>query len=146
MVVLIIGILAAVAVPQYKMAVMKSRVQSLYPIIATLRSAEEAYYLANGQYTEDYDALDISLPCKSTAHTGIVSCGKDVVIDLFEGTSPVIIAHYCPELDVSTDAGYGACISGTKRVLHLHWSMPTGSIGCYSEDTFGTKVCSKLFR
>ncbi len=58
-VVLIIGILAAVALPQYQVAVMKSRYATLKNITKSLADAEEAYYLANGSYTEDMEVLAV---------------------------------------------------------------------------------------
>ncbi|MDO5765340.1 MAG: prepilin-type N-terminal cleavage/methylation domain-containing protein [Elusimicrobiales bacterium] len=61
-VVLIIGILAAVAVPQYKMAVLKSRASELFLNVKALAQAEEAYYLATGERCSDFTALDISWP------------------------------------------------------------------------------------
>ena len=61
-VVLIIGILAAVAVPQYKVAVAKSRYTKLKHIVRALVQAEEAYYLANGQYTRNMEDLDVDIP------------------------------------------------------------------------------------
>ena len=60
-VVLIIGILAAVAVPQYQLAVMKSRVSALMPLLRSISDAEDAFYLANGYYTHIKN-LDIALP------------------------------------------------------------------------------------
>ena len=60
-VVLIIGILAAVAVPQYQKAVWKSRFATIKNLAKSIANAEEVYYLANGQYTKDWDGLDISL-------------------------------------------------------------------------------------
>ena len=61
-VVLIIGILAAVAVPQYQKAVLKSRFATVKEMAQSLANAEEVYYLANGKYTADFEALDIDLP------------------------------------------------------------------------------------
>jgi type IV pilus assembly protein PilE len=56
-VVLIIGILASVALPQYQLAVTKSRYAALKHVTKSLADAEEAYYMANGTYTEDMEAL-----------------------------------------------------------------------------------------
>ena len=61
-VVLIIGILAAVAVPQYQKAVLKSRYATIKNLTVALAQAEELYYLANGEYTNNFDALDIDTP------------------------------------------------------------------------------------
>jgi len=61
-VVLIIGILAAVALPQYQLAVAKSRYATLKNLVKSLAQAEEVYYLANGQYTTHFEDLDISMP------------------------------------------------------------------------------------
>lgn len=61
-VVLIIGILAAVAVPQYQKAVYKSKFATLKPITESLAQAQEIYYLANGKYTDKIADLDIDIP------------------------------------------------------------------------------------
>ena len=61
-VVLIIGILAAIALPQYEKAVEKSRAAEAIMLIRSIADAEERYYMANGQYAEDVDLLDITLP------------------------------------------------------------------------------------
>ena len=67
-VVLIIGILAAIAVPQYQKAVYKSRYNSLMEITNSIYQAEERFFLANYRYTNDLSALDISLPCTLSAN------------------------------------------------------------------------------
>ena len=61
-VVLIIGILSAVALPQYNMAVLKARFASLQPIVEALVRAQEVYYLANGSYASSFSQLDIEPP------------------------------------------------------------------------------------
>ncbi len=58
-VVLIIGILAAVAVPQYQKAVIKSNYASIKPLAGTLAQAEELYYLENGFYTGTIEDLAV---------------------------------------------------------------------------------------
>ena len=71
-VVLIIGILAAVALPQYNLAVAKTRVNRLLPLMADIKQAQTAYYLANGSWATEFSALDVDMPSgvvanKSTA-------------------------------------------------------------------------------
>ena len=56
---LIIGILAAVALPQYERAVMKSRYAMLMSLTETLAEAEEIYFLEHGEYTRNFEALAI---------------------------------------------------------------------------------------
>ncbi len=80
-VVLIIGILAAVALPQYQLAVRKSRYASLKPLVRAISDAEQAYHLSNGQYTTDFDELSIGIAYTSsldnTAGTKIYYFGGD---------------------------------------------------------------------
>ncbi len=61
-VVLIIGILAAVAVPQYQMAVDKTRVSELIPLVQNIKMQQELFYLANGYYAADCEELSADLP------------------------------------------------------------------------------------
>lgn len=59
-VVLIIGILAAVALPQYQYAVYKSKYTKNIALLTNLAAEMKVYYLANGQFPADWDALQWS--------------------------------------------------------------------------------------
>ena len=56
-VVLIMGILAAIAIPQYQQVVYKARFVKLMPIVKALKNAEEEYWLANRRYAYDFGEL-----------------------------------------------------------------------------------------
>jgi len=59
-VVLIIGILAAITMPQYKIAVAKSKYATLKNTTKALREASERYYLVHNTLPTKFDDLDIS--------------------------------------------------------------------------------------
>ena len=61
-VVLIVGILAAVAVPQYQLATQKARFVQTITVGDALRKAAAQYVLANGTIPDTLDALDIDVP------------------------------------------------------------------------------------
>jgi type IV pilus assembly protein PilE len=60
-VVFIIGILAAIALPQYQKAVQKSRAYTAMQNVKALAEANRVHKLVTGQYTTDMNKLDITL-------------------------------------------------------------------------------------
>lgn len=60
-VVLIIGILVAIALPQYEKSVEKSRMSEAVTNARAIFQANQRYYLATGQYTTDLRNLDIGI-------------------------------------------------------------------------------------
>ena len=81
-VVLIIGILAAIALPQYKKAVWKSRASNLYTQINAIGSAIQRHYLVHDSWASEFDGLDIDIAGESTTGTvcGIVDAGGKSLI------------------------------------------------------------------
>ena len=65
-VVLIIGILAEIALPQYKMAVGKSQYSTLKDIAKKLDQARDRYHLEHDVYPNKFSDLDIDLKIDST--------------------------------------------------------------------------------
>ena len=70
-VVLIIGILSSVALPQYEKAVEKSRGAEGIMLSRAIFQAQQAYYMANGQYTHDLNDLDLNIPGESISASGV---------------------------------------------------------------------------
>ncbi len=80
-VVLIIGILAAIALPQYNLAVEKTKTVEALTVLHSIVRAEQSYYLAKNAYTTSFDDLDISLPGNKVAPFEIeLSSGWKIII------------------------------------------------------------------
>ena len=81
-VVLIIGILAAIALPQYKMAVTKAKVASILPLMRRWKDALAEYALQHGDYGNDNDGypdgvtLGVNWPSDWTHGDGV--CGDSL--------------------------------------------------------------------
>ena len=78
-VVLIIGILAGVALPQYQKAVAKSRYATLKNAAQSIYEAEKVYYLENGVYSTNFDDLDIDVGQRYTARVRYIPGGNCVI-------------------------------------------------------------------
>ena len=61
-VVLIIGILASIALPQYKKVVLKANLHKGISILESLYQAQQSYYLTHGTFAKNLTDLDITLP------------------------------------------------------------------------------------
>ncbi|MBR2082507.1 MAG: prepilin-type N-terminal cleavage/methylation domain-containing protein [Elusimicrobiaceae bacterium] len=138
-VVLIIAILAAVALPQYKVAVAKAHLSKYLPMVRSIYAAEEAYYLSNGEYTLDLKALDIEIPeggCtygNGTVHR-VYKCG-DYNIGVYNSAKNVQIqTHNIGYLQYLTDEENSAVNENLKK----------GDILCLSSDDTAKKVCRSL--
>ena len=117
-VVLIIGILAAVALPQYQAAVTRTRLAELQILTRSIKDAEERYFMANGEYTNAFSDLDISLPgtgvpdeannWKPTAHTFcVLSAPREVYCTNSRGGA--LVSAWQIWLDQATGAPYTLC-------------------------------------
>ncbi len=68
-VVLIIGILSAVALPQYRVAVAKSKFANMYSVARAYIRAAEIYQVETGNWPESFDVLAIDMPGGSAVST-----------------------------------------------------------------------------
>jgi len=68
-VVLIIGILSAIALPQYEVAVLKTKYANITLLAETYFKAAQATQLATGEWPGSFDILDVSLPGGFTEKT-----------------------------------------------------------------------------
>lgn len=125
-VVLIIGILAAMALPQYQVAVAKSRLGAVIPNVRALKNAEEVYYMANGTYLNDtFDELPMDLSGFRQVGLGHYTDGKtgyDMLTAIGGRTDVIgyvrdnngILNSYGMHLDFSNNPGKTYCCARTN--------------------------------
>ena len=146
-VVLIIGILAAVALPQYQVAVAKSRLSQAFVLAKSIKDAEEAYYLANGTYTEDLDSLSVDFG----SYTSTSTAGYDSVNTFSNGYVGVItingmgsvedrVAGYVPPYYYSDVQGIVFFLDHPK----VHSSYNYSGIYCYAKKDVYQKACKAM--
>ena len=82
-VVLIIAVLTAVAVPMYKHAVLKSRFATVMSLAKSLAAAQEVYYLGNGIYSNNLAELDVSAVGNASGASATLQDGTTVALGAF---------------------------------------------------------------
>ena len=153
-VVLIIGILAAIAIPYYKRSVYMVRFNSVRQWVDQLAQAQEVYYLANGSYARDLTALDVTFPkeCTLEFHDtwdyDVVEC-PDTRIHHSRGYRGfTAFIKKCPIKYYTDDK----CVAYVKPFQNHHALMGSGpncSFGTNTTDgtergKFADKVCRAL--
>ncbi len=147
-VVLIIGILAAIALPQYQLAVLKSRFANMRQIAAQFKAAEEAYYMANGEYTVDIQQMDIAFPSCSVLQGDLLVCDDDFQLDPLLGVnntaspgSAYLSVLYCPTF--AKTLSFGACLEKAdfSYTVWLDQSSYPGKTTCTGKTDLGTQLC-----
>ncbi len=154
-VVLIIGILAAVALPQYRFAVDKTRFMTYLSIGQDIRRAQEAYYLANEEYTSNLQALDVDYMgnCTSTNPNGtnnLWTCTNGFFLNNVsaygKGTGSLVV-YFCPGYNNS----YSDCNSNFTACCRLYFDNYSderyaGEMRCAGKSTnnYGKKLAQAM--
>ena len=133
-VVLIIGILAAIALPQYQLAVYKTRYAGIVQMMKAIKRANQVYYLANGTYTNDVSSWDISFPEGTILPSPTAQSGEIV---LPNGDHYQIVAQATEA--VSNPRVQGWCQDCPAR---LWLSYQENKWKCYPQGTdLGARLC-----
>ena len=134
-VVLIIGILSAIALPQYQVAVNKARLAGVLPIMQAIKQANQVYFLENGKYTNNPEELGISLPA------GYALSGTDEsnprVLSLSNGNFYEIVKTAGGSFD------HPRILSSCSKCAGALWvALDTNLWRCYPSGTDqGVRVC-----
>ena len=111
-VVVIIGILAAIAVPKFQNTKGKANAASLRADLRNLVTAEEAYFYDNSAYTSDINALNIRVTSGVTISFGTASPGGWSARVTHPLAWPIRCAVFfgsAPALSPATSEGLIAC-------------------------------------
>ena len=120
-VVLIIGTLAAVAVPQYKKAVLKSRYSALMPIAKSIADNNEVYFLENGYYANNPQKLSVHADSNNLGNTTInITDGADLSYVQASNETSIPHARYLVYQKHSTRyAGTTMCEASDEQAAQL---------------------------
>ena len=160
-VVLIIGILASLALPQYRFAVYKAKIAGGFPLAKSIVQAQNAFYLANTKWATSFDELDVTLPagCTNGANSKQKICGGyrytlqqhgDFVTSAYTSGWVQVTALKCP--------GWGECglfnfpyDKSYSNWYYQHVKGPWCSGECQygganiaACETFATRVCKSF--
>ena len=131
-VVLIIGILSAAALPQYRVAVLKAHTVQLQVLADALRNAQHLYYSLNGVYAKKFDELDIDLP------PGATITPFDATRDQAKWSDGTTAYTFENNASYVRNEKYGIGIhsvfAGVRQGMHI----------CQSYNTVADQVCENL--
>jgi type IV pilus assembly protein PilA len=75
-VVVIIGVLAAFAVPRFRASVERSKAAEAFNYLAAVQAAQERYHARQSTYADDLDVLDIKLTTPKYFSVGSIGAGS----------------------------------------------------------------------
>ena len=144
-VVLIIGILTAIAVPQYRKAVDKAQITKIMPLVDAILKGQEMYFLTHGEYAFDLSELDIDVT-KNCIFAGKknnhIHCPGLV---LNNGTSKNIITgtldlYFCPsQNDPASWSDYMPCYNTREFTVTFYYQH---AFGWLQQEDVGKVICS----
>ncbi len=151
-VVLIIAILAAIALPQYQKSVYKSHIAGVMPLVRSIKTAQEAYYLYHGSYAPYFKDLDVTLPSSCRIYNGnqnIVFCDdwlfdNQLVYNVAQGR---LSASFCPEI---SRGNYNDCNNNSTLSVITYYRYSTrhasraDTISCVGANASATGACKSF--
>lgn len=151
-VILIIGTLAAIALPQYQKAVLRSRAAEIWTLLPTIRAAAEEYCMANGGGYPQVEDLSIDFPSHwKTSAFVISSCSRFSYEEgfvnglLFMGKEPNIADTGNIPADAEyvtlqlTQSGERICMGTGQNCRQLGFTKGTSYCdcrGCHESNTY----------
>ena len=151
-VVLIIGILAAIALPQYKLAVGKSKYAALKNTTKTLKDASDRYYLVHNSLPTKFDDLDVSFSInKEKSGTSYFSLSfKDGMICDIYNSYPLWYCYkniFGASMYYWAKDNYSVCYAGTGNTTDVTNRICQQETNKTAQDCHldGNNICTYLY-
>ena len=143
-VVLIIGILAAVAIPQYQLAVYKTKFAKLQSVVKVIADAYQRYYLVADDYPNDISKLDIDLPGEYTLTNLNANISCRSYQDFYCCISKPGKGVYGDVLCAPLDPSFAYC----QRLFDNNGNQAPNNPSCYAKhgDNRAEKLCKYFAR
>ena len=135
-VVVIIGVLAAIALPQYKKVVERSQMAEAVTVVKSIAQAQQRYYLSNGKYADCYGLNSLDVDITGTNGKYCSRCPAKITSNFVYASGPcnagidIAIAQRNPE--------------GKRYYIYM---LNSRRIRCYAYQTatdIQKELCSKL--
>lgn len=124
----IIGMLTAIALPQYYKAVEKARTAEVLTVINTIAHSQQRYKTKNADYTNNFENLDLSF----SNFQGVLSV-KDNIMQ----TDNFIITINPPQIHARRTQG--------TMLYTLIKDIPTNRTSCRADNDSGDLICHSLY-
>ncbi|MBR3632040.1 MAG: prepilin-type N-terminal cleavage/methylation domain-containing protein [Elusimicrobiaceae bacterium] len=140
-VVLIIGILSAIALPQYQKAVEKSKASQALILLRNTANAQKVYFLANGTYARTFSDLGVDIPWIGTEK----GSEEDFITDTRSNGKWSIQIRWTSDALSSTYITYltGKYKGAGFLLYNGHEGEPTSYIVCTERNTQGVRFQGK---
>ncbi|MDR1684534.1 MAG: pilin [Elusimicrobiota bacterium] len=149
-VVLIIGILAAIALPKYQNAIARAKVTEGLSLMKSIYTAQQIYKLNNGVYSQTFDALDIEFPPEmfgSYHIEGSRLIGKNVQIIIYDAANKYPTFTMVPYGDRRCQSGSSFSPANNSCWLFTMYLNEGGRLLCRNgtrEPLVESKSCASL--
>lgn len=129
-VVLIIGILTAIALPQYQKAVEKSKAVQAITLLRAIYQSERMYTMMNGSYPSKFSQLDVKIPYLDSIAGRIWYTGAHDTLTNKDWTAQIVNYSYWHMLAIGRVAGPYQGAGWVIIEKYQYANYPTNEILC----------------
>lgn len=142
-VILIIGILAAIALPQYQLAVARSRFETLKFLTNSIREAQERYYILYDNYATKITEIDVDFPeGEISADEKRIDFDDGVYCHIYSSANKTKRDIYCANKNIT----YGIYIGNKNNSGTDYLGDGVDGYGCITkcDNKMYTNICKKI--